>query len=795
LKTSIRWWSRLAFVAGLGLSALVACSSDSRDAHSEEKQKGSLSLALQARAPSGSVYMLRNAFFQITNVRTGETVAVLTSEDGLPDQQELSTLLLTGDYTVTLQPDWFLERISGPNPGGFGGSTGTAGMPAFGGTFTAGTTPIEVDGGFAQGLMADASAAALKAVKSDKGEGGAGPIDGGGEGPGELAGSGPGEFGGTGPGEVGGSGPIVGGAGPGEPGGAPPIGGSGGGLGRVDAQLLDNAVQFFSIFSAQDSFVHYQFKVGGEVVDFTKGRVHVTIGVEEDPGVCTPPDGVTMPERMLLETNTDALQNVSLLDVFAALATNGGHEGDPLRVYQQIFDSYASAELAQLPDGAHCGDELTNGAPSLNGYPIVCDRTERLHVNDPESFRATAFVNRIDLAPANGAHCGQQRMIFASNSLNRAFMIIEAQIPNPAPELGIDGCRPLAQFWLDQNAIPDPKLRGERLARAFLSGAPELAEAGFGAFYTAENLTVGSGQIRTNQFDSDPWTLREFKLALDGAAISAVPFPVAESPNGQLWNENVPLAQGDACRESFLNAAEGLLSSDLARLSFVVDGACKDAESRNDGSQNYAAQLSDGFRGLLEERLVGTGLSADDIANRAQFGGSCMGCHQEASGKPLGNGLRAPFSNDFPQVTEFATACTGGEAGSCFPPSETLRSLFLPSRMQVMSNLLGFPVIVNPCDGGGGGSAGGGSVGGSVGTAGSSVGGSGPIGTAGAVSMGGSGGIDFPLPPGESEPAPVIVTELPSVQEPIEQMQEEDAEIRDQYGDVTLSGRSAKVTH
>jgi len=67
----------------------------------------------------------------------------------------------------------------------------------------------------------------------------------------------------------------------------------------------------------------------------------------------------------------------------------------------------------------------------------------------------------MDLAPANGAHCGQQRMIFASNAQNRMFFIIEAQVPNPAPELGIDGCLPLAQFWLDQNAIYDPFVRGQ----------------------------------------------------------------------------------------------------------------------------------------------------------------------------------------------------------------------------------------------------------------------------------------------------------------------------------------------
>jgi hypothetical protein len=330
-----------------------------------------------------------------------------------------------------------------------------------------------------------------------------------------------------------------------------------------------------------------------------------------------------------------------------------------------------------------------------------------------------------------------------------------------------------------------------------LSGAPELAEAGFGPFYTAENLTVGSGQIRTNTFDTSPWTLREFKLALDGDSISAVPFPVAESPNGRLWNDNDPMPQGELCRESFLNAADGLLTSDVTQMSFIVDGACKDAESRNDGSQNYSAQLSDGFRELLDAKLSDTGLRADDIANRAQFAGSCMGCHQEASGKPLGNGIFAPFSDDFPQVSEFPQACTGGEAGQCFPTSRALRSVFLPGRMQVMSNLLGFPVVVNPCDGGGGGTGGSSGTGGAFGMGGAtSSGGSGPIGTAGTFSMGAApGGMGTPLPSGQNEPAPVIVTELPSVEQPIEQMQEEDAEIRDQYGDVTLSGRSAKVTH
>jgi hypothetical protein len=88
----------------------------------------------------------------------------------------------------------------------------------------------------------------------------------------------------------------------------------------------------------------------------------------------------------------------------------------------------------------------------------------------------------------------------------------------------------------------------------------------------------------------------------DGSSLSAIPFPTAESPNGQLWNETNPLPQGAACRESFLSALDGVLTDDMSIMSFVVDAACKDAESRSDFSEDYPSQLSlsPGFRSQLE---------------------------------------------------------------------------------------------------------------------------------------------------------------------------------------------------
>jgi hypothetical protein len=268
-----------------------------------------------------------------------------------------------------------------------------------------------------------------------------------------------------------------------------------------------------------------------------------------------------------------------------------------------------------------------------------------------------------------------------------------------------------------------------------------------------------------------------------------VPFPVAEAPSGALWNEMSGLSQGPSCRENFLQAVDGLLSDDPAQMSFIVDSACKDAESRNDGSQNYNQQLSAGLRSRLAARLIGTGLSTTDIANRAQFAGSCIGCHEEAVGLSLGHGVVAPFSNGFVQVQEFPVPCSNGDLqGQCFQASPALRTVFLPSRLQALSTVLGQPLIPNPCDDGG--SGGGASSAGSPGIAGSgpAVGGSFAAGGAQPGGMGPGGTT-------RTTPAPVVSIALPSADLPVAQLEAEDAKVREVYGDKTISGRSAKSTH
>ncbi len=503
---------------------------------------------------------------------------------------------------------------------------------------------------------------------------------------------------------------------------------------RVNATLKGSSFQNFSINANEQTFVSYRFQTNGEVVEFGQGRLIVQIEVEEKESA-----GANA-RRGVIETNLDALSGVSLRGTLDAALQNSGANASGVTAtdaYHAIIDSYSSAATGRDPAGAHCDDQTTNGVASLNGFPLMCPRLESAQFDNLDNWFPLAFVNRLDLAPADGANCGQQRMIFANNTPNgnsRMFIIMEAQLPNPNPGCGVDACRPIAEFWSALTNVDDPALRGQMLQDAFLrSGVGP-----FPAFMNSNHLGPDGGQVRSNNFNDFVWTLREFHFQ-SAPDVVPLPAPVADAPNGELWNDLSPLPQGDACRESFLNALPGLLGDNLSALSFPVAEQCKDAESPNDFfRQDYQTHLASGsgaFIDQLQQAVAGTGLSAFDIANRARFAGSCMGCHQEASGSSLGGGLSAPFQGDFVHVSELSIE-NCGDGTACRALSTALRDEFIPHRLEVQARLLATP---SSCDSGGGtggatgtggGSAGGGSTGvggGSTGVGGGSTGGAGPI--------------------------------------------------------------------
>ena len=455
----------------------------------------------------------------------------------------------------------------------------------------------------------------------------------------------------------------------------------------VPATLISGTFQQVNVVADQRAFVRYDFQVDGSQVTFgPPGRLTVGIGIhEQDAG---PQSGLN-PRRSLIETGQQAVAAFSLSSALGAIEANSGIAPNPNLLYRQIIDSYSSAP-GKEPTATHCGDETTDGSPSLNGFPIRCDRLEAQQIDNLGQWFPLAAVNRLDLAPSDGSHCGQQRLIFANNAPignGRMFMILEAQIPNPHPECGVAACRPLAEFWANLSQVSDAGSRGKQLAGAYLSGDPTLVANGFPAFLNVRNLSVGTGNIRTNNFDDFEWTLREFKVMTDtSGGTRAIPFPVVDAPHGELWNDTSSLPAGDTCRKSFITAVDHLLSDDPAEMAFPVDDTCYDSESPNDGmTQNYPFHLGNGsgnFRSLLQERLTGTGLTPEDIAARARFAGSCMGCHEESNGTSLGHGVTAPSSNEFVQVDEELTE-NCGDGTQCFTASPALKAGVLASPNEV----------------------------------------------------------------------------------------------------------------
>jgi hypothetical protein len=471
---------------------------------------------------------------------------------------------------------------------------------------------------------------------------------------------------------------------------------------RVESSLVSPSTQSFHINANEQTNVAYRFETNGEIVDFGQGRLVVDLEVTERAG---------QSRRTVMETSQAALSSVTLRGTLGAALGNAGISNvGAVDVYHALIDSYNQAP-GRDSSLRHCDDQTTGGQASLNGFPLACPRLEGQLFDNLDNWFPIAFVNRLDLAPTDGSNCGQQRIIFANNDGGRMFIILEAQIPNPTPECGVSACLPLAELWDSLATVDDATERGQRLADAFLSsGAGPIP-----AFMNARHLGPEGGQIRTNNFNDFQWTLREFQLQ-PAPAVLPLPVSVGEAPNGELWEDTTLQPRGAECRQSFLDSIPNLLSDNLATLGFPVAEPCEDAESPNDGfRQDYATHLSFGsgtFQSEIDAAVAGTGLTATDIANRARFAGSCMGCHIESSGAFLGR-VSAPFSNDFVHVSEQATErCDGG---ICFGISEALRTVFLPHRVNVQRNLIdaGFSCAAPPepgADAGVAGSADGGSV-------------------------------------------------------------------------------------
>ena len=394
-----------------------------------------------------------------------------------------------------------------------------------------------------------------------------------------------------------------------------------------------------------------------------------------------------------------------LSDVFARVLnqSNVGSQ-TATSLYQRIWDTQNTDAQGEFTESfqPHCDD---NGQ-TVNGFPVSCrPGAGDLATSAITTFTPVALFNRFDLAPKDGSHCGEYRIVYASG--NSAFIILEARLPNPTPSCGVEACRPVANFWRNLSTISDPVVLGDELKSFYFTGLP-----GFRPVIHPNNygLDAGSsgpcgygrcagpngGQIRTNDIVDGPWHLDEFQLGRsctnDGVTKTACTlFPrrvsVKTNPFADLFDPASTHPLADAFQDDFVafgasapSNVQRLAASTINGIGMDIDPAHDAGQSEVDFFDNYNAQFGTGanpFRTAIQGELtrIGSTLTPNNIVTRA-LTQSCAGCHNLTNNTNLGGGLTWPSSLSFFHVS------SSGQLSSA------LTGTFLPHRKTVLETFL-----------------------------------------------------------------------------------------------------------
>ncbi len=409
------------------------------------------------------------------------------------------------------------------------------------------------------------------------------------------------------------------------------------------------------------------------------------------------------PQRSLVVTDVAILNKFGFEAVMDQLVGTSEAPTTALNLFQQWWDTARPAP--GLGAGPHCDSP---GIANMNGFPYTCPRAEgnlatvNPFINattNPNSFIAVGLFNRFDMAPTNGANCGEYRIAFAkrsgvTNPRDRLLVIIEAVLPNPTPALGLEGCRPVANFWAGLTSDADVNSRGDKLRSFYFSGLP-----GFMPVLHADNLGAragNTGQVRVNQFMQPTWMLREYKLRRDcssgACSVHFVPVTVKTNPGGILFNPSSPHSlASDFQNVVFPDQVPSLAINDINRFTLSIPDAFNSGQSDEESpmQNHYVNQFGTGpsaLRANIQNELnaISSTLTPDNVVARA-MALSCAGCHRLSNGADLGGGLRWPPSMGFTHVSELTDA---GPDGPRHRISPALVNVFIPHRKAVLDAFL-----------------------------------------------------------------------------------------------------------
>jgi hypothetical protein len=415
-------------------------------------------------------------------------------------------------------------------------------------------------------------------------------------------------------------------------------------------------------------------------------------------------------ERSFAVTHKEILEPFPLERVLKQLVTQSGIPGmTELKLFRQFWDTQNPAPGFGTA-GPHCDDQTTwLGAPGINDFPWECPRVEGFQAGvdpfgDDPLYIPIGLFNRFDLAPANGSHCGEYRIVYAmrpghplAQGPQRNFIIFEAILPNPHPHTGLAGCFDVAKFWHDLSFMSHDDTR-DHLEKFYFDGigdfAPVVHVHHLGLMLGAAGYACSTGQIRTNQFNDDPWTMREYKLALDCRCdpchLTAIPMTVKSNPYPGLFDVTTPEPLAPLLALTLAQNV-GSLSGGVNQISLSNDDSLNAAESPIDGFHDYTATAS--TNGPLHSTILGAipasvPLTSQNIIDRA-LTQSCAGCHLLSDGRDLGAGVTWPHSLGFVHIDEFTDP-----AGN-YHISPALKDEFIPFREEILLEYLANPMNFN----------------------------------------------------------------------------------------------------
>ncbi|WP_437727223.1 hypothetical protein [Sorangium sp. So ce861] len=476
------------------------------------------------------------------------------------------------------------------------------------------------------------------------------------------------------------------------------------------------------------------------------------------------------PRKSLIVTETDVVSAFTLEDVLQQLIDQAGASvtATPLTVFRQLMNNHRPGASDPNNIGPNCDDEAPNagdlepvddpppGLPpfppeeknqtgSINGWPVFCPRTAADIDSDPfadaesdSAYMATTLANRFDLAPPDGAHCGEYRVVFAkrsgiTNGLNRNFIIFEARLPNPNPSQGRLGCQAVVDFWLNQSdPAKSPATRAAELHDFYFDGL-----SGFEPVIHIDHYGPEGGQIRTNEFvrpnglPLTSWSLRQFEIAHAGPTggwLLIAPAFVSDNPAGKLFtNASGDQRVTDFQGTFFPSVVERLAATDdINRFAYgeTVPSQYEAGESLmiplHNNYLNKLTTAPTAFRNGIQAELtaMGSSLTPEQLVGRAQSL-ACAGCHEPVNvdneffkTKLDENGQPVPDFDDpespldvglpsnplrtlgFTHTSEQTEAVDETTSRQRFRISKMLSDVFLPFRKQVMEDfLLNHPIL------------------------------------------------------------------------------------------------------